>query len=197
MTGLDVGEVTVSDHEQDSVTEDWRDVFGKAQQSLDISGFTEIESEPACPFPEVTPAHYANLEGEAYTDIMAAVDYWFGRAHERKGWIEAELLCREAEFKDIVRELKKAIRRNAKTVAAKKSDMPSETEIKEEAESYQYPRELHQRITELSAMKKVVDSRIGSLERFAHGLSRQVTLRGQNIEVGGQQHRRGPRNFQR
>lgn len=191
MTTLgDVGQVALTDAQQDAVTESWSEVFDRAYQKLSMEGFDPIETPAACEYPDITPAHYANIEGEEYSTTMASVDYWFARGKEKLGWIEAELICREGEFRDVVRGLKNALRDQNKTL--KKTERPSETELKELAESYPYPREIHQRITELKALKKVLDNRLEGLERLAAGLSRQVTLREQNIAL--QNERRGGRS---
>jgi septation ring formation regulator EzrA len=196
MTLGDIGTVTLSDAEQDRVTETWSEVFDRTYQKLSVEGFDPIDTPPACAYPDITPGHYANIEGEDYTTTMATVDYWFARGKEKLGWIEAELICREGEFKDVVRGIKNSLRDQHKHL--KRTDRPSETELKEVAESYQYPRELHQRITELNALKKVLDNRLEGLERLAAGLSRQVTLRGQGIDIEGRgQPRRSPGHFNR
>lgn len=193
----DVGQVALTDAQQDQVTEQWQDVYDRACQTLSIAGFDQRVIPAACEYPEITPAHYTNLEGEAYTEVMSVVDYWFGRAKENLGWVEAELICREGEFKDVVRGIKNMLREQAKQIP-KKMDRPTETEIKENAESFPYPRQLHQRITELKAAQKVLDNRVEALERFAAGLSRQITLRQQEIDIHGRnQGRRHPGQFQR
>lgn len=190
MTLESVSQVALTDEQQDRVTEEWQEVFDRAYQSLTIAGFEPNQSLAAVDIPEITPADYVNIEGEEYTRLMGGVDYWFSRAKEKLGWVEAELICREGEHKDVVRGLKNALREEAKKIT-RKSDRPTETDIKEQAESYPYPRELSMRITELRAMEAVLKGRIEGLERFARGLSRQVTLREQEINLNSSSERRG------
>ena len=184
------------DSEQDEISEAWSSIFDDTFQVLAVAGFGPMITPPAVPFPDITPSDYVNLEGDQYTQLMATVDYWFGRAKERLGWVEAELICREGEYKDLVRELKSKMRENAKHTVDKKSELPSETELKELAERQDYPRQLYQQITALKSQKSVLDSRIEALERFAAGLSRRVTLRGQEIDLTGKSNpRRHPGRF--
>lgn len=191
----DVGTMALTDSQQDQITEQWQDVYDRACQSLSLSGFDPMNTPEACPYPDITPADYINLEGEAYTKTMATVDYWFGRAKERLSWVEAELLCREAELKDVVRGIRNMLRDQSPT--AKKSERPSETELKDKAEGFPYPRSLNQRITELRGAQVVLKGRVEALERFAAGLSRQVTLRQQEIEIHGAKGRQHPGHFSR
>lgn len=195
MTLTDVGRVGITDEEQDRVTESWTDVFDRALQTLSMAGFDQPTDDPVEPYPDITPDDYVNLEGDNYTRMMAKVDYWFNRAKHRLGWVEAELICRESEFKDVVRGIKNALRED--TRGLKKAERPTETELKEQAESYPYPRSLAQRITELKANQLVLTNCIEGLERFASGLSRQITLREQDIHLTNQMHRGGrkPQRF--
>ena len=186
----------IPDQEQDAIAEAWQEVYDRACQNLSIAGFDQHLTIAAVPFPEVTPDHYVHMEGEQYTVVMAAVDYWFGRAKEWVGWVDAQLICLEGEYKDIIRESKLRLRDTAKLVVSKRSDLPKETELKEQAERQPYPRQLAQKITELKAQKTILDSRVAILERFAAGLSRQVTIRGQEIDLQGKSTpRRHPGRF--
>ena len=182
----------LSDAQQDNLAGAWLGTYDDACQALSLDGFDQMQTAPAVPFPDVRPEHYVQLEGMAYTEIMAAVDYWFGRATEKQSWIKAELLCRESAYKDAIRETKHQLREDAKLRATKKSELPSETELKEAAEREELARTLAQRITFLLAQKEVLDGRIEALNRFAAGLSRQVTLRGQELELQGMSRGRGP-----
>jgi hypothetical protein len=186
----------VPDIEQDQISKAWSGIYDDTYQVLTLEGFGPNLNEPAVPFPDITPKDYAYLEGDQYTQLMATVDYWFGRAKDRLGWVEAELICREGEYKDLVRELKHTLREAAKKVAPRKADLPSETELKEISERQEQPRMLAQRIAALKAQKVILDSRIESLERFAAGLSRRITLRGQEVDLTGRaQPRRHPGHF--
>ena len=187
----------LSDTEEDRITADWQDVYDSVYQRLSIVGFEQIETEAAVPFPNIRPEDYVALEGEEYTTMMATVDYWFSRCRSVKGWLDAELICREAEYKDIIRESKAKIRESAKLIHARKTDRPSETEIKEKAERQAYPRRLQQRITTLQSELRVVDGVMEGLLAFKSGLSRGVTLRGQEIDLQGAMSRGAPRRFNR
>lgn len=191
-----IGNVALNDEQQDQITSQWADVYEDAYKTLTISGFEEVTTPPAIPPLDITPNDYANLEGENYTHHMSHVDYWFVRAKEQLGWVEAELICREGEYKDVTRTIKNQLREQSKGIA-KKTDRPTETEIKEQAESYPYPRQLEQRITYLRGVEVVLKRKLDGYERLASGLSRQVTLRGQEIDLGGRSDRRGhPGRFQ-
>lgn len=193
---LEVGDVSVEDAQIDSISEKWADLFDQASQELSLDGFDNNLPEPACEFPAITPDDYITLEGDAYSKLMAKVDYWFSRAHQHLAWAESELILREAQYKDIVRDLKNALREMSREI--KKTERPTETELKETAESHQLPRELQQRIVYLRAKQKVLNGYIASFERFANGLSRQITYRGQGMDASSKSSRvAGPRRFSR
>lgn len=185
----------VPDDQQDAITAEWEDTYSKAIQELALKGFNENISPPVCPYPTLTPDQFVDLEGEEFERLMAEVNHWFDLCKRLLGFVEAELEVRHREYKDIVREFKTALRDDAKLHASKKSDVPSETELKEAAERQPYPRQIEQRIAEITSQKKVLEGFLSSIERTSALLSRRVTIRGQDVDIHGRQHRSGPRRF--
>lgn len=175
------GSIGIPDTRQQSIEEYW-DVENSSYEKLAMMGFDELP-KPPCDFPQITVQDYENIEGEQYTQLMAMVDIWFVYAKDKQAWLEGRIIGREEELKDLEREIKRNKRQEYDGVP--KKNQPSETELKEEAQSYPRCREIRRELAELRHVEKVIKARIDGCERLASGLSRQVTLRGQNIDLGG------------
>lgn len=188
MSGLNIpaGAAGISDTQQQNINQYW-DNYGSLVASLQQMGFNPL-TKPDGDFPHVTPADYANVEGDQYTQIMAMVDVWFVYAKDARSWIEARVIGLKEELKDTERELKRSMKSQYANVP--KKDQPNETTIKEEAQSYWRCREIRKELSQLEGAKGIIEARIDGCERLSAGLSRQVTIRGQNIDLGG---RTGPR----
>jgi hypothetical protein len=70
-------------------------------------------------------------------------------------------------------------------VEAKTRKKPSEAEMKDLLQELPHYRELLRLEQDYYIMQRHLDAQLEGLERHARGLSRQVTLRGQSIELGG------------
>jgi len=173
----------VPDQQQSAIQNYWN-VQDSAYQQLVMMGFDELP-KPNGDFPHITAQDYENIEGDQYTTTMALVDLWFVYAKDRHAWVEGRKMAKEEELKDLEREIKRTRRLQLQQAQTSKKDMPSETELKEEAQSWPACRALRREIAELDHVEGVLKARIEGLERLAAGLSRQVTVRGQNIDLGG------------
>lgn len=173
----------IPDQQQSTIHNYW-DVQDSAYQELVMMGFDELP-KPNGDFPQVTVQDYENIEGDQYTKIMALVDVWFVYAKDRHAWFEGRKMAKQEELKDLEREIRRTRRLELQRMQTPKKDMPSETELKEEAQSYPACRAIRREIAQLEHVEGVLKARIEGLERLAAGLSRQVTVRGQNIDLGG------------
>lgn len=165
-----------------------------AYQKLVMMGFSPL-NRPDGEFPHITVEDYEKIEGAQYTQIMATVDIWFSYANDRYAWLEGQVIALEEELKDAERELRKQYRDHYASMP--KKDRPTESEIKDAAMSFPRCREIRRLLAELNTMTAVIKARIAACERLASGLSRQVTLRGQSIELGGRVGGRPPQPFGR
>ena len=183
MNGLNMptGGAGIPDQQQSSIAQFWN-TYPNVCTMLQTMGFNPL-SKPDGVFPHITPADYANIEGEQYTQIMALVDVWFVYARDAQAWIEAKVIGLNEEVKDLERENKRAMR--AQYANVPKKDQPNETTLKEEAQAYPRCREIRQELVCLDGMMGVIKARLDGCERLSSGLSRQITIRGQNIELGG------------
>ncbi len=190
MSGLSIpaGAVGIPDQQQQSIEQFW-DIGSQIEAELQQMGFPPL-AKPAVGYPNITPQDYATLEGEHYTHIMSVVDVWFVYAKDQHARLEGAALLLDEELGDLERELKRGIREQWKS--APKKDQPSETALKEEAASYPRCRQIRHHLARINYAKKTTKARIEGLERLASGLSRQVTIRGQEIDLGGHNTGRRP-----
>ncbi len=179
--GLVFHGAVIQDQQRTEIEKYW-DVHDDVYQELVMAGFEPLR-KPAGEFPEVSIEDYLNIEGEQYTRTMAWIDIWFAYASDILAWLKGRELGLTEELEDIERELKKLKRQEYESLP--KKSRPSEAELREVAESHPRCREIRRDLVVLRNKIKVVQSRVDALERFAKGLSRQVTIRGQNIELGG------------
>jgi len=186
--GLTVQGLGIPDRQQQTIEDFW-DVYDSSYQKLVMMGFDELP-KPEGDFPHISIRDYENIEGDQYTRLMALVDLWFVYAKDRHAWCEGHIIGLEEELRDLEREIKRQYRKQHENVP--KKNQPSETEIKEEAQSYPRCRQIRRDLAELKNTEAVLKARIDSLERLASGLSRQVTIRGQNIDLGGKMAGRRP-----
>jgi hypothetical protein len=175
------GAVGIPDQQQQTIEQYW-DVYNEVWNTLQVMGFNQLP-KPDGTFPHITPDDYANIEGDQYTTMMALVDVWFVYAKDAHSWIEGRVIGLQEELKDLERELKRAYRHQHAQMD--KKDRPTETAIKEEAQSYPRCREIRKELVKLSGLQGTIKARIEGCERLSAGLSRQVTLRGQGIDLGG------------
>jgi len=171
--------------EQQQQLEDYWDTYPEIYQNLELMGFGELP-KPQCPQPQLTPEDYVNLEGDAYTIKQAQVDLWMGYAVDTRARLEAQILQRTNAMKDMLTMGKLAIKERYPDPKKR----PNETTIKEEVMAHPHYRQLLNEQQKLEQALKVVEARVSYYERLAGGLSRQITFRGQNIDVGGKAVRR-------
>jgi hypothetical protein len=132
--------------------------------------------------PEINPHSYTNLEGDQYSILMGQVDAWFSYTGSTLAQVKGRLDAIRNEMTMMGVDLRRAVRTQVDAGTRKK---PSEAEMKDfllELPRYQELLRLEQ---DYGIMQKHIDAILEGLERHAKGLSRQVTIRGQNIDLGG------------
>lgn len=167
------------------------DSYDDVIMELSLKGI-DPAGKPPFPRPIIDPAQYTNLEGVNYSIVMGQVDRWFEYMRTTLAEVEGRLIATRNEMDIIGVDLRADIRRQVDAQLIKK---PSEAEMKDRVKEQPRYRELMKQEQDLEIAQKQVASIVESLERYAKGLSRQITIRGQEIELGGMERGRKPRRL--
>jgi hypothetical protein len=138
---------------------------------------------PSFPIPDIEPERYARLEGDAYPRLMGQVDAWFAYTRSWLAEIANRLICIRNEMDMIGVDLRRYYRTQVESKIIPKK--PTESELSDLLKEQPRYRELMKYEQDFSMMQKHVDAILDGLERHAKGLSRQITIRGQEIDVSG------------
>lgn len=166
--------------EVDDAHQAW-DSYEACCAQLTMWGFTP-PARPMFPCPDINPNTYTQLEGAQYSILMGQVDAWFAYTNGMIAMISGRLVAIQNEKKMIGVDLRQNIRRR---VAANEMKKPTEAELNDMLLEQPRYRELTKYEQDFDITKKHLDAISEGLERHAKGLSRQVTLRGQEIELTG------------
>jgi len=181
VNGLEIGsDVGISQTEAQKISSVW-DTYDGMNAWLDQMGFSQ-EQRPPFPMPELTEDDYINIEGDEYGRKMLQVDRWFAYAKDMKAQLSGRLLAVTDEMEIIAVDYRVAINAQYDGLKAKK---PSVEEKKDNIRCIPRYRELMLYEQNLTIAARHIDAKIDSLERFSKGLSRQLTFRGQEIDLGG------------
>ena len=168
------------------------DSYDDVFMELSMKGF-DPPGRPPFPRPLIHPDQYTRLEGDAYSILMGQVDCWFEYTSCAKAEIEGRLITIRNEMYIIGVDLRATIRNE---VALGKRPKPAETVLRDLVKEQPRFRELLKLEQDLEVANKQITAILEALERYAKGLSRQVTLRGQNVEMTNMdQGRRGLRRL--
>lgn len=166
--------------QEDSTHATW-DSYEDVTMELSLLG-VDLANKPPFPRPVIRPEQYANLEGDAYSILMAQIDVWFEYMRAVQAQLEGRLIATRNEMDIIGVDLRADIRRQVESQLIKK---PSESEMKDRVKELPRYRVLLKLEQDLEIAQKQVVSIVESLERYAKGLSRQVTLRTMEMELSG------------
>jgi len=186
--GLQVqGDPGLAESIQDQIHTAW-DTYDDVNMQLSLMGFDELPIPPF-PKPDITPEQYTQVEGTEYSLLMARVDRWFEYAGNVKSQLEGRLLAIKNEMDIIAVDYRIQTRTNCETTKSKK---PSAEEFKDRIKSLPNYRQLMLMEQNLEMALGRVQTTLDGLKRLANGLSRQITIRGQEIDLGGKAQRHGP-----
>lgn len=142
--------------------------------------------------PIIRPDDYVHIEGEQYGRLMGAVDVWWAYDRGRLAYFRSAHICTKNEMKVIAADMRRDFSLKVSSGSAKKM-----TQSEQEDNILANPR--YRSLMLLCQNLDIAIERAETLcdagDRFRSGLSRQVTLRGQEIEMGNanQGKRGGPR----
>ena len=180
----------LGEQQQQALHSAW-DNYDQVHQTL-----MQLGMFPTCrpPFdrPIPTPEQYANLEGDDFHTLMNQVDRWFDYASGLKAELDGRLIAIENEMDILGVDIRTRMRQEVEAGRHKKL---SEAELKDLVKTVPRVRELMKTKQDLDIALLRVKSILDSLERYAKGLSRQVTLREQNIQISGANTGRGLRRL--
>jgi hypothetical protein len=161
------------------------DTYDDVVATLESMGFPRMEAPPI-PRPVLTEGDYINIEGEEYARTSFNVTKWVEYASVRHAEMVGRLVCVDSELSDLTAEHLNELRKFYRASGEKK---PSETELKDTVKLLPSYKVLMQAKQNLTAAVKRIEVEIAAYEKYAQGLSRQLTLRGQNIDLGGKEGR--------
>jgi hypothetical protein len=173
--------------QEDAAHATW-DSYDNVIMELSLKGI-DPGGKPNFPRPIIDPSQYSDLEGVNYSTVMGQVDRWFEYMRSSQAEIEGRLIAVRNEMDIIGVDLRSDVRRQVEANTMKK---PTEAELKDRVKEQPRYRELMRYEQDLEIAQKQVCAIVESLERYAKGLSRQITIRGQDIELGGMENGRRP-----
>src|SRR3990172_8008521 len=144
------------------------DNYDQLLMCMDAMGFPHM-STPPIPRPILTESDYLNIEGEEYASV---------RLSEMRG----RLQCVQNELADLTVEHMNELRRHYKSMQEKK---PAEAELKETVKLLPNYKALKVAEQNLEAAIERIEVEVKAFEKYGAGLSRQLTMRGQEIDLGG------------
>lgn len=186
--GLNVGgDVGVSESQAQEVHAQW-DSYNNIAQMLAAMGFPTM-SAPPIERPAVSEDDYKHIEGEDYARVMFRVNKWLEYSTQRVAEFKGRLLCVENELSDLSVSYIQQLRQYYKDHGLKK---PNETELKDMVKVTPQYRALKQAEQNLTIVLERLKIEVATYEKYGQGLSRQLTMRGQDIELGfkGNRHSR-------
>jgi hypothetical protein len=181
VTGLQVpGDVGIPQTTASQINSVW-DTYDAVVQWLNSMGISH-KQRPPFPFPELTEDDYVHIEGDDYSRLMLRVDKWFEYAEDLQAQFKGRLLAVKDEMTIISVDYRQQVRQ---ACAASKTKKPPAEEMKDNIMCIPRYRELMLYEQNLTMSLETINAKLSSLGRFAKGLSRQITLRGQEIDLGG------------
>jgi hypothetical protein len=157
------------------------DNYDQLLMCMDAMGFPHM-STPPIPRPILTESDYLNIEGEEYARTSFRVSRWLEYAGVRLSEMRGRLKCVQNELADLTVEHMNELRRHYKSMQEKK---PAEAELKETVKLLPNYKALKVAEQNLEAAIERIEVEVKAFEKYGAGLSRQLTMRGQEIDLGG------------
>jgi hypothetical protein len=176
---------------QETATHTNWDSYEDIARYLSLRGFAPV-GQPEFARPVIDPRWYAKLEGENYSILMGQIDRWFEYTRCVQAELEGRLITVQNEMEMIGVDLRAAFRQE---VEAGLREKMSEAAMKDLVKENTRHRALLKSEQDLKIAQKQVNAILESLERYAKGLSRQVTVRGQEMTLTQMDAGRGPRRL--
>ena len=189
MTELTVGAV-LDDAQMNEIAFVYEGLLGEVARMLEEMGFGPLP-KPEVPYPRLTVEEFVQLEGEQYAATMMAVNLWGTYANDMHARYEGILLLRKGQLSEEERAAKLQLKASYRNLP--KKEQPNETTIKEEVQHMPNCRELRRQIAAMEGLIKVLAAKVTEMDKLGGVTSRQITLRGQEVEMTGRSHGRyGP-----
>lgn len=176
---------------QEEETKQVWDTYDGVYGHLVYWGFAP-NGKPPFPLPDIQPEQYVNVEGAQYPILMAQVNKWFEYTSTTLAMVRGRLIAIENEMDMINVDIRKELRRQVKGGAREK--IP-EAELKEIVKEHPRYRELLLHQQNYDIMRLHLEAVLENLDRHGKGLSRQITIRGQEIDLTGASNRRAGRPY--
>jgi len=179
--GLTVdGDPGLAASQTQSIHTTW-DSYDQVSAVLAQMGFPPVQGPPF-PRPVLSEQDYVHIEGDDYARTSFKVTKWLEYASIRAAEMRGRLLGVANELSDLTVEHINSLRQAYKNSQEKK---PSEAELKERVKLLQRYKELKQAEMNLTIVIDRLEIEVETFTKYGQGLSRQLTMRGQDIELGG------------
>jgi len=171
-----------------NIHDNW-DTYNSVMGQLAREGFQPIPAPSfPCP-PYVSAEQLTDQDTTRYTNLYAQVNAWQNYSEYCLACIDFAVIQTENEMDVITLKTKERLREESK--AEPKAKKPSEDYMKEVAKCDPRYMQLRLYLQMLQQKRLVVKSQMDRLSRNLKMLSRQVTIRGQEIEQGRRGHNLG------
>ena len=179
--GLNVtGDMGMGQSRQEEIHSAWA-TFDEMELQITRAGIPPLE-KPACTIPHITARLLNDADTREFTQIFSNFGEWYGYITNLHGRIKAKLVEIDNEMDDIVVHNRKAMLEAWRAAGGKKSDKPTIQEMSDYNELYDHYRTLKHERQQGEQQRLMLDPRKEQLYRDMKIVSRQVEIRGQEIE---------------
>lgn len=172
--------------QEESIRQTWS-TFDEVELQLTRQGIPPLE-QPRCTIPHIT-AHLLNeSNNREFSTIYANFGEWFGYISSFYGRILAKLVEVDNEMNDISVQNRRQLLQAWRAAGGKKTDKPTIQELSDYNELHNRYRELKHERQQWEQQRLILLPRREQLKKDQDIISRQVTIRGQELErhrVGG------------
>lgn len=175
----------VGDSKERAIHQRWT-MLEEMENHMSIKlGITPLP-EPEFPVPEVTKKLLTLEDGKAYSEGYLELNAWYCYVIQLKADCDASLICIEAEMKELESSVRESCRKSSRrTTAAGDAKPPPVAELNDKVARHPRHLELARDKAWYQGLAKKLDARAKGLETGLALMSRQVTIRGQELEQGG------------
>ena len=166
---------------QEQVIHNTWSTFDKVELHLTRMGIEPLE-KPACELPHITAHLLTDANNREFSQIYANFGEWFGFVASLYGRIQAKLVEIDNEMTDIVVHNRKEMLQAWKATGGSKKEKPTIQEMSDYNDLHQRYRQLKLERQEYEQERLILLPRREQLKNDKEIISRQVTIRGQEIE---------------
>lgn len=192
--GLQVpGNLGIGQTQERTIEQTWA-TFDAVECQLTRMGIPPMES-PRCNIPKITADTLTNTPNDQFSRIFSEFSEWYGFVTNLYGRIQAKLLEVENEMSDVETHNRKHLLDTWREQGGAKKDKPTVQQMADFNALHHRYRDLKIQAQELEQQRLILQPRKEQLYRDWKTISRQVEIRGQELErtrIGGNMPARRP-----